>query len=207
MPTILQKCQTLFKADLVRLIDRALETQSTKTIEEYLRQLEINLEALEKSAETVAGSVRTLKHKYDEYSKHADTLDRDIDRLILRGKDDLAAYTQEPLNNKFELAQEYYEQWKAQEEKYDDMVSLNSRMKERIIFVRQLESELQIVFEDNQTIDIARFYNHANIEKEKFEQYLAERKKRTASKIERIELNLEERKRRLLGDDNKTENK
>ena len=127
MPSILQKVRTLFSANLHGMIDRALETNSLKVMDEYIRQVERNLDALEDSAATVGGSVRTLKRKYEEFSNQSDKLDRDIDTLILRGKNDLAAAAQAEMNTKQELAQEYYEQWQAQQEQYQGM--LNMRMK------------------------------------------------------------------------------
>ena len=100
MPTIIQKVETLFKANIHGMIDRALETNSLKVMDEYIRQVERNLDALEDSTTTVGGTVRTLKRKYEEFSNQADKLDRDIDTLILRGNNDLAAVTQAELNTK-----------------------------------------------------------------------------------------------------------
>ena len=115
MPNLFQKINTLISANLHGLVDRALETNSVKVMDEYIRQVERNLEALEDSAATVGGTVRTLKRKYEEFANQAEKLDRDIDTLILKGQDDLASRAQAELNTKQELAQEYYEQWQTQE--------------------------------------------------------------------------------------------
>src|SRR6187549_1256374 len=109
-PSLLEKIQTLISANLHGMVDRALETNSVQVMDEYIRQVESNLEALEDSAATVGGTVRTLKRKYEEFAAAAEKLDRDIDTLILRGRDDLASAAQAELNTKQQLAQEYYEQ-------------------------------------------------------------------------------------------------
>ena len=94
MASLLEKINTLINANLHSVVDRALEANSVKVMDEYIRQAERNLEALEDSAATVGGTVRTLKRKYEEFAAAAEKLDRDIDTLILRGKDELAAAAQ-----------------------------------------------------------------------------------------------------------------
>ena len=79
MPSILQKVRTLFSANMHGMIDRALETNSLRVMDEYIRQVERNLEALDDSAATVGGTVRTLKRKYEGiFPIQSDKLDRDM---------------------------------------------------------------------------------------------------------------------------------
>ncbi|MEL6150298.1 MAG: PspA/IM30 family protein [Chloroflexota bacterium] len=121
-PSFLDKVSTLLSANMHSLVDRALESNSVKVMDEYIRQVERNLDALEDSAATVGGTVRTLKRKYEEFASQAEKLDRDIDTLIIKGKTDLAAAAQAELNTKQQLSQEYYEQWQTQEQQYQKML-------------------------------------------------------------------------------------
>ena len=224
MPSILQKVQTLFSANMHGMIDRALETNSLKVMDEYIRQVERNLEALEDSAATVGGSVRTLKRKYEEFSNQSDKLDRDIDTLILRGKDDLAAAAQAELNTKQELAQEYYEQWQAQEEQYQGMLNMRLKLEGRLSTIKQEREKMRSLLElaetkkvmsktlqsmdkldtsGDQEIDNLLDSIYSQIDEEDARAELASRK--LTDQIEdtvgigQVELQLEERRQRLLG--------
>ena len=225
MPSILQKVQTLFSANMHGMIDRALETNSLKVMDEYIRQVERNLEALDDSAATVGGSVRTLKRKYEEFSNQSDKLDRDIDTLILRGKNDLAAAAQAELNTKQELAQEYYEQWQSQEEQYQGMLNMRLKLESRLTTVKQEREKMRSLLElaetkkvmtktlkvmdkldttGDQEIDTLLDSIYSKIDEEDARAELASRK--LSDQIEdtvgigQVELQLEERRQRLLGD-------
>jgi phage shock protein A len=147
MPNLFQKINTLVSANMHGLIDRALETNSVKVMDEYIRQVERNLEALEDSAATVGGTVRTLKRKYEEFANQAEKLDRDIDTLILKGKDDLAGAAQAELNTKQELAQEYYEQWQTQEKQYRGMLDMRLKLETRLTTIKQERERLRALIE------------------------------------------------------------
>lgn len=225
MPSILQKVQTLFSANMHGMIDRALETNSLKVMDEYIRQVERNLEALDDSAATVGGSVRTLKRKYEEFSNQSDKLDRDIDTLILRGKNDLAAAAQAELNTKQELAQEYYEQWQSQEEQYQGMLNMRLKLESRLTTVKQEREKMRSLLElaetkkvmtktlkvmdkldttGDQEIDSLLDSIYSKIDEEDARAELASRK--LSDQIEdtvgigQVELQLEERRQRLLGE-------
>ena len=225
MPSILQKVQTLFSANMHGMIDRALETNSLKVMDEYIRQVERNLDALDDSAATVGGSVRTLKRKYEEFSNQSDKLDRDIDTLILRGKNDLAAAAQAEMNTKQELAQEYFEQWQAQEEQYQSMLNMRLKLESRLTTVKQEREKMRSLMElaetkkvmtktlkamdkldtsGDQEIDNLLDSIYSKIDEEDARAELASRK--LSDQIEdtvgigQVELQLEERRQRLLGD-------
>lgn len=224
MPSILQKVRTLFSANLHGMIDRALETNSLKVMDEYIRQVERNLDALEDSAATVGGSVRTLKRKYEEFSNQTDKLDRDIDTLILRGKNDLAAAAQAEMNTKQELAQEYYEQWQSQQEQYQGMLNMRMKLEGRLNTIKQEREKMRSLLElaetkkvmtktlrsmdkldtsGDQEIDSLLDSIYAQIDQEDARADLASRK--LSDQIEdtvgigQVELQLEERRQRLLG--------
>ena len=88
MANLFEKINTLISASLHGLVDRALETNSPKVLDEYIRQVERNLEELEESTANVGGTVKTLRRKYEEFTAASDKLDNDIDQLVVAGKDD-----------------------------------------------------------------------------------------------------------------------
>ena len=197
---------------------------SPQVLDEYIRQAERNLEALEDSAATVGGTVKTLKRKYEEFAAAAEKLDRDIDTLIMRGKDDLAAAAQGELNTKQQLAQEYYEQWQDQKKQYDQMLVMHRQLQSKMSAIRQEREHLLALielaeakkvttktiksldglssFNDNEINGIAQRIR-TNLDKEDARLEMATRN--VADEIDEavrgseVEMQLEERRRRLLG--------
>lgn len=146
-PTLLDKINTLINANLHGIVDKALQQNSVAVMDEYIRQAEKNLDALEEQAATVGGTVRTLKRKYDEFSAAAEKLDRDIDTLILKGKNDLAGAAQAELNSKQQLAQDYYEQWQTQETQYQAMLGMRVKLEARLTTIRNEREQLRSLIE------------------------------------------------------------
>lgn len=147
MTSLLEKVNTLISANLHGIVDRALEANSVKVMDQYIRQAEKNLDALEDSMATVGGTVKTLKRKYDEFAAAAEKLDRDIDTLVLKGKDDLAAAAQAELNTKQQLAQDYYEQWQDQEQQYQKMLGMRLKLESRLTTIKQEREHLRALIE------------------------------------------------------------
>jgi phage shock protein A len=125
---IFEKINILVSANLHAMVDKALETNSLKVMDEYIRRAENNLDELETQIVTVGGSVRTLKRKYEETSSAAEKLDRDIDTMLTQAKTDLAARMQSDLNAKQQQAQTYYEQWQGQESEYKKMLDAKLKL-------------------------------------------------------------------------------
>ncbi len=145
--SVLDKINTLISANLHAMVDSALQANSVKVMDEYVRQAERNLENLEDATVTVGGSVKTLKRKYDEISAAAEKLDRDIDTLLTRGKSDLAAAAQADLNTKQQLAQEYYEQWQQQQTEYQKMLDAKLKLEAKLTTTKQEREHLQALLE------------------------------------------------------------
>lgn len=141
------KIQTLISANLHGMVDRALEANSVKVMDEYIRQAERNLDSLEDSAATVGGTVRTLKRKYEEFAAAAEKLDRDIDTLLTRGKNELAAAAQADLNTKQQLAQDYYEQWQQQEEQFRKMMDMKLKLEAKLTTIKQEREQVKALME------------------------------------------------------------
>lgn len=146
-PSLFEKINTLINANMHAIVDRALERNSTQVMDEYLRQIERNLEALEDSAATVGGTVKTLKRKYEEFAAAAEKLDRDIDTLIVKGRDELAAAAQAEMNTKQQLAQEYYQQWQDQEVQYKKMLEMRLKLEGRLTAIRQQREQIRALIQ------------------------------------------------------------
>lgn len=147
MASLLQKINTLISANIHGLVDQALEANSLKVMDEYIRQAERNLDALEDAAATIGGTGKTLKRKYEEFAAAAEKLDRDIDTLLLRAKTDLAQAAQAELNQKQQLAQEYYEQWQSQEQEYRRMLDAKIKLESKLVTIRQEREHLKSLLE------------------------------------------------------------
>ena len=147
MASLLDKVQMLISANMHSLVDKALEGNSIKVMDEYIRQAERNLDALEDSAATVGGSVKTLKRKYDEYSAQVEKLDRDIDTLLVKNKADLAMAAQADLNSKKQLAQEYYDQWQYQETEYKKLMDARLKLESRLTSSKQEREHVKALLE------------------------------------------------------------
>lgn len=147
MASLFEKVNTLISANLHSIVDKALESNSLKIMDEYIRQAERNLDALEDSAATVGGSVKTLKRKYDEFSEKVEKLDRDIDLLLTKNKTDLAVAAQADLNSKKQLAQEYYEQWQQQEVEYKRIMDAKLKLESKLTAIRQEREHLKALLE------------------------------------------------------------
>ncbi len=145
--SLLDKINTLISANLHGMVDRALEANSVKVMDEYIRQAERNLDSLEDSAATVGGTVRTLKRKYEEFAAAAEKLDRDIDTLLIKGKNELAAAAQADLNTKQQLAQEYYEQWQQQENQYRRMMDMKLKLEAKLTAIKQEREQVKALLE------------------------------------------------------------
>jgi phage shock protein A len=147
MASLFQKVQTLISANLHAMVDRALESNSVKVLDEYIRQAERNLENLEDAAATVGGTVRSLERKYKEYAAQVEKLDRDIDTLLVKGKTQLAAAAQADLNSKQQMAQEYYEQWQQQQAEYDRLLDARRKLQTKLSAIRDEREQLKALME------------------------------------------------------------
>lgn len=220
--SLLDKINTLIAANLHGMVDDALERNSVKVMDEYIRQAERNLDSLEDSAATVGGTVRTLKRKHNEFASAAEKLDRDIDTLLLKGKSELAAAAQADLNTKQQLAQEYYEQWQQQEEQYRKMMDMKLKLEAKLTTIKQEREQVKALLElaeakriTTKTIkslddlagvgdeDVTRVVDAIRTRLDREDAKLAMATGRLSEQIEEavgyseIEMQLEERRRRL----------
>ncbi|NDJ86855.1 MAG: hypothetical protein GYB66_13310 [Chloroflexi bacterium] len=147
MASVLKKFNTLISANMHSMLDRAIRNNSMKVVDEYIRQADRNLDDLEDTAATIGGTVKTLRRKYEEFVAQVEKLDRDIDTLLVKGKNELALAAQTDLNNKQKIAEEYRQQWLAQEEEFKRLMDARRKLENRLYAVRQQREQLRALME------------------------------------------------------------
>jgi phage shock protein A len=147
MASLLEKAQTLISANMHDMVDRALQANSVAVMKQYIRDAEDNLDALEQAAATVGGEVKTLERKYQEYKKKADQMDRNIDTLIIQGKEDLARAVQTELNTTRRLEEQYHEQWLRQQREHEALMNARLKLQAKLTTIRQEQKELEALLQ------------------------------------------------------------
>ena len=147
MASLLKKIDTLIKANLHSLVDRALKSNSLAVVDQYIRQVEDNLEDLEDATATVGGQVKTLKRKMDEFEAKTAELDRNIDLFLSQGKDELAMAVQSKYNSTQRMAENYREQWERQQREYQTLLDAKLKLEAKLTVIRQEREELRGLLE------------------------------------------------------------
>jgi phage shock protein A len=147
MASLLEKVQTLIAANLHALVDEALKANSLAVIDQYIRQVENNLEDLEDAAATIGGETKTLKRKYDEFSAKAAELDRNIDLMLKEGKQELAVAAQSKLNSTTRLAETYKTQFERQQAEYQKLLDAKLKLEAKLTTVKQEREEMQALLD------------------------------------------------------------
>lgn len=150
-----QKIDTLIKANLHAMVDKALDANSVAVLDEYIRQAEDNLDDLEEALVTVKGQVKTLKRKYEAFLAEAESLDADIDRLLKLGKEDLAMAAQSQYNTKMDLAEEYRQQYQRQKEEADKLADARLKLESRLRTIKNEREHVLGLLELAKTKEIA----------------------------------------------------
>ncbi len=150
MASLLEKVQTLISANLHALVDEALKKNSLAVIDEYIRQVENNLDDLEDAAATIGGEVKTLHRKYDDYSAKVTELDRNIDVALKENREDLAVAAQSKLNSTQRLADTYKQQYERQQSEYQKLLDAKLKLEAKLTTVKQEREEMQAL------LDLAR---------------------------------------------------
>jgi phage shock protein A len=116
-------------------------------VDEYIRKVEDNLEALEDAAATVGGEAKTIKRKYAEFQAKANELDNNVDLFLQQGKEELAVATQHRYNTTKRLAQAYQEQYERQAEEFQRLLDAKLKLEAKLTQVRQERVELQAMLD------------------------------------------------------------
>lgn len=147
MPSLLERVGTLISANLNWMVTQALKANSMAVVDEYIRRVEDNLEALEDAAATVGGEAKTLRRKFEEFDAKARELDGNIDLFLREGKEALALAAQSRFNTMRRLADSYKEQAQAQEAEFQKLLEAKLKLEAKLTQVKQERVELQAMLE------------------------------------------------------------
>ncbi len=147
MASLLEKVNTLVKANLHYLVDQALKSNSIAVIQQYIREVEDNLEDLDDAVATVGGQVKTIRRKRDEYQARSEKLDRDIDIFLTEGKESLAMAAQSKLNSTRRTVEAYGEQLVTLEKEYENLKDAKLKLEAKLTTIRQEKEELQALLD------------------------------------------------------------
>jgi phage shock protein A len=150
MASLLSKVQTLISANLHALVDSALKANSLAVFDQYVREVEDNLENLEDAVATVGGELKTLRRKKSGLDQQAAELDRNIDIFLREGKEDLALAAQSKLNSVSRLMQNYEDMIDRQEAEFQNLKDARLKLEAKLTTVKQEREELQAL------LDLAR---------------------------------------------------
>jgi len=147
MTSLLQRVGTLISANLNYLVSKALKANSMAVVDEYIRNVEDNLDALEDAAATVGGEAKTLKRKYEELLGQAKELDKNIDLFLKQGKEDLASAAQYRYNTLKRLADTYGEQSRSQDGEYQKLLDAKLKLEAKLTEAKRERTELQAMLD------------------------------------------------------------
>ena len=150
MANLIEKVRTLISANLHAMVDSALKANSLAVFDQYVREVEDNLENLEDAVTTVGGEVKTLRRKKADLGKQAGDLDNNIDLFLGEGKEDLALAAQSKLNSVNRLMQNYEEMLERQETEFQSLKDAKLKLEAKLTTVKQEREELQAL------LDLAR---------------------------------------------------
>jgi phage shock protein A len=150
MASLLEKIQTLIQANLHAMVDSALKANSLAVFDQYVRDVEDNLENLEDAVATVGGELKTLRRKKSGLDQRASELDRNIDIFLREGKEELALAAQSKLNSVNRLMQNYDEMLQRQEAEFQSLQDARLKLEAKLTTVKQEREELQAL------LDLAR---------------------------------------------------
>ena len=150
MASLLEKVQTLISANLHAMVDSALRANSLAVFDQYIREVEDNLENLEDAVATIGGEVKTLRRKKADLDQKASALDRNIDIFLQEGKEDLALAAQSKMNSTNRLLQNYEQVLERQEAEFTSLQEVRLKLEAKLTEVKQEREELQAL------LDLAR---------------------------------------------------
>ena len=147
MASLMEKVSTLISANLHFMVDQALKSNSMAVIDQYIRQVEDNLEDLEDAAATVGAEVRSIERKLTEFEQKADEQDRAINAFLVEGNETAAAAVQSRLNSTQRLVETYREQSERQRVEFGNLLDAKVKLEARLATMKQEREELQALLQ------------------------------------------------------------
>jgi phage shock protein A len=136
-------------------VDEALKTNSLAVIDQYIRQVEDQLENLGDAAATVGGEIRSIKRKLEQQKQKAAELDKAVDAFLVEGNENAAAATQSRLNSTTQLIDTYKTQLEKLEIEYQKLLNAKVKLEARHATMKQQRTELQALLELAKSKEVA----------------------------------------------------
>jgi phage shock protein A len=147
MASLLEKVSTLISANLHYMVDQALQSNSLAVIDQYVRQVEANLEDLEEAAASVGGEVKSIKRRLDDHEQKLAEMDKAIDAFLMEGNESAAVAIQSRYNSTKRLVQTYTEQLARQEQEFKKLLDAKVKLEARLQTMKSEREELQALLE------------------------------------------------------------
>lgn len=147
MASLLEKVTTLISANLHALVDQALKSNSLAVIDQYIRQVEENLEDLEEATAAVGGEVKSLQRRLNENEHKLAEFDRAIDAFLLEGNEGAAVAIQSRYNSTQRLVETYKEQLARQNNEFRKLLDAKVKLEARLATMKQEREELQALLQ------------------------------------------------------------
>lgn len=147
MASLLEKVSTLISANLHYMIDQALKSNSLAVIDQYIRQVQSNLEDLEEAAAAVGGEVKSIKRRLDDHEQKLVEMDRAIDAFLMEGNESAAVAVQSRYNSTQRLVETYREQLTRQDSEFRKLLDAKVKLEARLSTMRAEREELQALME------------------------------------------------------------
>ena len=147
MASLMEKVSTLISANLHDLVDRALQSNSIAVIDQYIRQVENNLQDLEEAAATVGGEAKSIRRRLIDNEQKLDEMDRAIDAFLMEGNESAAAALQSRYNSTQRLVASYTEQLERQETEFKTLLDAKVKLEARLATMKQEREELQALLD------------------------------------------------------------
>lgn len=147
MASLLEKVSTLVSANLHDLIDRALQNNSIAVIDQYIREVENNLQDLEEAAASVGGEARSIRRRLIDNEHKLTEMDRAIDAFLMEGNESAATALQSRYNSTQRLVASYTEQLERQESEFKTLLNAKVKLEARLATMKQEREELQALLD------------------------------------------------------------
>lgn len=147
MASLMEKVSTLISANLHDLVDRALQSNSIAVIDQYIRQVENNLQDLEEAAATVGGEAKSIRRRLMDNEQKLVEMDRAIDAFLMEGNDGAASALQSRYNSTQRLVENYTEQLERQEGEFQTLLDAKVKLEARLATMKQEREELQALLD------------------------------------------------------------
>lgn len=147
MASLLDKVSTLISANLHDLVDRALRTNNIAVVDQYIRQVENNLQDLEEAAATVGGEAKSIRRRLVDNEQKLVEMDRAIDAFLMEGNENAASAIQSRYNSTQRLVASYTEQLERQEAEFRTLLDAKVKLEARLATMKQEREELQALLD------------------------------------------------------------